>query len=64
MTLLAIKITSPWEDLRADRFCEVILGSKRVIATMVEMKTKIEVKNRVMLACIMWLPEKHSMVGK
>jgi hypothetical protein len=34
------------------------------MATIVEMKTKIEVKNKVILACMMWLPSKHWTVGK
>jgi len=34
------------------------------MATTVEMKTKIDVKKRVMLAWMMCAPEKHETVGK
>lgn len=44
-----IKITSPFDVLLAIIELDVILGSNSVIATIVDMKTKIEVKNRVML---------------
>ena len=50
MILLTMKMTSPSDDFRAAMVLAVILGSKRVMATTVEMKTKMEVKKRVMLA--------------
>jgi hypothetical protein len=59
-----IKITSPFEVLLAMIELEVIRGSKRVIATMVEMNTKIDVKKRVMLAWMRCVPVKHWTEGK
>ena len=64
MTLLMMKMTSPREDFLAIMEEEVILGSNRVMATMVEMKTKMEVKKSVMLAWIMCVPWKQTTEGK
>jgi hypothetical protein len=45
-----IKMTSPLDVLRAIMVPVVIRGSNSVIATIVEINTKIEVKNSVILA--------------
>ena len=44
-----MKITYPFELLRAVIEFEVILGSNNVMATMVDMNMNKEVKNRVMV---------------
>lgn len=49
MILLTIKITYPSEDFLEAIVLAVMRGSKRVIATTVEINTKIDVKNIVIL---------------
>lgn len=59
-----MKMIYPSDDLLETIVLAVILGSNRVIATTVEIKTKIVVKKRVMLECTRCVPVKHWTLGK
>ena len=64
MILLTMKITSPSDDFLEAIVLAVILGSNKVMATTVEIKTKMDVKKRVMLAWMRCSPSKQTTVGK